>query len=192
MFCALIPWQLFAHALITSGNSLVANQELISKVYFPRVFLPVAPVVVGLVDFGLAFLILLAMMLWHGIMPGPAVLVLPPLVIFAIVTALAVGIWLSAVNLRYRDVGYTLPFLSQLWLFATPVAYSSSIIPESWRGWYGLNPMVGVIEGFRWALLGVEQTSGSSTLVSLMVVTVLLAGGLRYFQASERQFADVV
>jgi lipopolysaccharide transport system permease protein len=192
IYSALIPWHLFSRALVESSNSLVANQQLLSKVYFPRVFLPIAPILTGLIDFGLALLILLAMMLWHGIMPGPSLVVILPLTLLATMTALTVGIWLSAINLRYRDVRHTLPFVSQLWFIATPVVYSSSIINDRWHGWYAINPMVGVIEGFRWALLGVEGTMGRSMPVSLLIVLIMLAAGLRYFHANERRFADVV
>ena len=151
--CALLPWQLFSHALTESSNSLVANERLISKVYFPRLLVPLAAVVGGLADFGVAFLLLLAVMVFYGVTPGIAVLALPLLVLFAIATAFAVGLWLSALNVQYRDVRYTLVFATQLWMFATPVAYSASLVPEGWRALYGLNPMVGVVEGFRWALL---------------------------------------
>lgn len=191
-YCALLPWQLFANALTTSGNSLVANQQLLTKVYFPRLLIPISAGLAGLVDFGIAFLLLLGMMFYYGIIPTVAVLTLPLFLLFAITTALTVGLWLSALNVQYRDVRYTIPFLMQFWLVVTPVAYSSSLVPESWRILYGLNPMAGVVEGFRWALLGKTSGIGPLTLVSVLVVAVLLIGGLVYFRRMERTFADVV
>jgi homopolymeric O-antigen transport system permease protein len=191
-FCALLPWQLFAHALTESSNSLVANERLITKVYFPRLVVPMAAVLGGLVDFAVAFAILLAMMLYYGIVPTWAMVTLPAFVLLAVLTALAVGLWLSALNVKYRDVRYTINFLIQVWLFATPVAYPSSIVPERWRPLYGLNPMAGVVEGFRWALLGTNQPPGAMLAVSVAVVVVLLIGGLYYFRRMEQEFADVV
>lgn len=191
-YCALLPWQLFAHALNESSNSLVANQGLITKVYFPRLIIPVAPVLAGLVDFGIAFLVLIGMMLFYGIIPTFAIVTLPLFLILAIATALSVGLWLSALNVQYRDVRYTIPFLTQFWLLATPVAYPSSLVPESWRALYGLNPMAGVVEGFRWALLGKAEGPGALIAVSVIVVVALLIGGLYYFRRMEKTFADVV
>lgn len=191
-FCALLPWQLFAHALTQSSNSLVANERLITKVYFPRLVIPISAILAGLVDFGIAFVVLLGMMLYYGIVPTAAIVTLPLFLLLAVATALAVGLWLSALNVQYRDVRHTIPFLTQIWLFATPVAYASSLIPEPWRAWYGLNPMAGVVEGFRWALLGQTGSPGSLVLVSAFVVTVLLVGGLVYFRRMEKQFADMV
>lgn len=191
-YCALLPWQLFAHALNESSNSLVANQGLITKVYFPRLVIPIAPVLAGLVDFCVAFLVLIGMMLYYGIMPTFAVFTIPLFLILAVATALSVGLWLSALNVEYRDVRYTIPFLTQFWLFATPVAYPSSLIPEPWRALYGLNPMAGVVEGFRWALLGKAEGPGALLTVSVVVVIVLFIGGLYYFQRMEKTFADVV
>jgi lipopolysaccharide transport system permease protein len=190
-FCALLPWQLFAHALTESSNSLVANERLITKVYFPRLVVPVAAVLGGLVDFGVAFIILLAMMLYYGIVPTTAIVALPGFIVLAVLTALAVGLWLSALNVKYRDVRYTISFVIQFWLFATPIAYPSSLVPERWRALYGLNPMAGVVEGFRWALLGTKPP-GAMLAVSIGVVIVLLGGGLYYFRRMEQQFADVV
>jgi lipopolysaccharide transport system permease protein len=191
-FCGLLPWQLFAHSLTQSSNSLVGSQNLITKVYFPRLVVPISAVLAGLVDFAIAFVILLGMLFFYGIVPGWQVLALPGLVLLAVMTALAVGLWLSALNVQYRDVRYTINFLVQFWLFATPVAYPSSIVPEKWRAIYGLNPMVGVVDGFRWALLGKPQSPCISLLVSAIVVLLLLAGGLYYFRRLEQQFADVV
>jgi len=190
--CALLPWQLFAHALTESSNSLVANERLISKVYFPRLLVPLAAVVGGLADFGVAFLLLLAVMAFYGVIPGVAAIALPLLVLFAITTAFAVGLWLSALNVQYRDVRYTLSFATQLWMFATPVAYSASLVPGGWRAVYGLNPMVGVVEGFRWALLNRATAPGLEILVSIAAVAALLVSGLYYFRRVERTFADII
>jgi lipopolysaccharide transport system permease protein len=191
-FCALLPWQLFAHALTESSNSLVGNQNLITKVYFPRLVVPMSAVLGGLVDFAIAFVILLGMLAFYGLVPGWQILALPAFVLLAVMTALAVGLWLSALNVQYRDVRYTINFLVQFWLFATPVAYPSSIIPAQWRVVYGLNPMVGVVEGFRWSLLGKPESPSAVVLVSTIVVATLLVGGLFYFRRMEQQFADVV
>lgn len=191
-FCALLPWQLFSHALTESSNSLVANERLITKVYFPRLVVPIAAVLGGMVDFAIAFVILLVMMLYYGIVPTWAIITLPGFILLAIMTALGVGLWLSALNVQYRDVRYTIGFLIQFWLFATPVAYSSSIVPERWRPLYGLNPMAGVVEGFRWALLGKSEAPGALLAVSLVVVILTLVGGLYYFRKMEQEFADVV
>ncbi len=191
-FCALLPWQLFANALTESSNSLVGNQNLITKVYFPRLVVPISAVLGGLVDFAIAFIILLGMMLYFGIVPGWAILTLPGFILLAVLTALGVGLWLSALNVQYRDVRYTMNFLVQFWLFATPVAYPSSLIPEKWRVLYGLNPMAGVVEGFRWALLGKSSPPGAMLWVSVAVVVLILVGGLYYFRRMEQQFADIV
>lgn len=191
-YCALLPWQLFAHALTQSSNSLVMNERLITKVYFPRLIIPISAVLAGLVDFAIAFVVLLGMMLYYGIVPTLAALTLPLFLLLAIATALAVGLWLSALNVQYRDVRHTIPFLTQFWLFATPIAYSSSLVPEQWRALYGLNPMAGVVEGFRWALLGNTGSMGPLVVVSALAVIVLLIGGLVYFRRMEKTFADVV
>ena len=191
-YCALLPWQLFAHALTESGNSLVASQNLITKVYFPRLVIPISAVLAGLVDFVIAFVVLLGMMFYYGIVPTAATLTLPLFILLAIATALAVGLWLSALNVQYRDVRYTIPFLTQFWLFSTPIAYPSSLVPEQWRPLYGLNPMAGVVEGFRWALLGTANPPGPMLAVSVAVVVALLVGGLYYFRRMEKTFADVV
>jgi lipopolysaccharide transport system permease protein len=191
-FAALLPWQLFAHALSESSNSLVGSQNLITKVYFPRLVIPIAAVLAGLVDFAIAFVILLGLMWYYAIIPTAAVVLLPFFILFAVVTALAVGLWLSSLNVKYRDVRYTIPFLTQLWLFATPVAYPSSLVPEPWRPLYGLNPMAGVVEGFRWALLGKAEGPGPMLAVSIAAVVLLLLGGLMYFRQTESTFADVV
>ncbi len=194
IFCytALLPWQLFVYALNQSGNSLVGNQQLITKVYFPRLVIPLSALLAGLVDFLVAFAVLLGMMVYYGIWPSMAILTLPLFLLLALATALAVGLWLSALNVEYRDVRYTIPFLTQFWLFATPIAYPSSLVPERWRALYGLNPMAGVVEGFRWALLGQEFSNGPLLLVSVVVVIALLISGLLYFRRMERTFADVI
>src|SRR5437868_745565 len=191
-YCALLPWQLFAHALGESSNSLVANERLITKVYFPRLVVPLSAVLCGLVDFVISFVILLGMMAYYHIAPTIMIFTLPLFVLLAIMTALAVGLWLSALNVQYRDVRYTITFITQFWLFATPVAYSSSIIPERWRPLYGLNPMAGVVEGFRWALLGKADPPGALLAVSVVAVILLLVSGLYYFRRMEQTFADIV
>ncbi len=192
VYCALLPWQLFAHALTESGNSLVVSQNLITKVYFPRLVIPVAAVLAGLVDFAIAFVVLLGMMAYYGIVPTMAVVFLPLFLLLAVTTALAVGLWLSALNVQYRDVRYTIPFLTQFWLFITPIAYPSSLVPEGWRTLFGLNPMAGVVESFRWALLGTASAPGPMLAVSVAVVVALLVGGLYYFRRMEKTFADIV
>jgi lipopolysaccharide transport system permease protein len=191
-FAALLPWQLFAHALGESANSLVGSQHLITKVYFPRLVIPISSVLAGLVDFAIAFVVLLVLMWYYAITPGAAVVFLPFFMLLAIATALAVGLWLSSLNVKYRDVRYTLPFLTQIWMFVTPVAYPSSLVPGKWRTLYGLNPMAGVVEGFRWALLGKADAPGPLLGVSVLAVAILLIGGLIYFRRTERTFADLV
>jgi lipopolysaccharide transport system permease protein len=191
-YTALLPWQLFAYALTESSNSVVANERLITKVYFPRLVVPLASVFAGLVDFAIAFTLVIAMMAWYHVKPTWAVLSLPLFVLFTMATALGAGLWLSALNVQYRDVRYTLTFLVQFWLFASPVAYSSSLVPARWRPLYGLNPMAGVIEGFRWALLGKAQAPGLMLAVSGLVVASVLVGGLYYYRRMEKTFADLV
>jgi lipopolysaccharide transport system permease protein len=191
-YCGLLPWQLFSAALTQSGNSLVASQNLITKVYFPRLVIPLSAVLGGLVDFGVAFLVLLALFPYYGLAPRATVVFLPLFVALAVMAALAVGVWLAALNVQYRDVRYAIPFLSQLWLFATPVAYPSSLLSEPWRVVYGLNPMVGVVDGFRWSVLGGEGGPGWGLVVSIVVTIGLLVTGLYYFRRMEATFADVV
>lgn len=191
-FAALLPWQLFAEALSRSGVSLVANNTLLTKVYFPRLVIPLSAVLSSLVDFAISFVILIFLMIGYGIKLTWAILAVPLLVVFALLTALAVGIWLAAFNVRYRDVQYAIPFLIQAWMFASPVAYSVNLIPEGLgRALYGLNPMAGVIQGFRWALLG-GQAPDAMIIVSLIMMVALLCGGLLYFRRMEETFADVV
>jgi lipopolysaccharide transport system permease protein len=191
-YAALVPWTFFATAMARGGNSLVQDPNLLSKVYFPRLALPLAAVSALLVDFGVAFAILLGMMAYYGIVPGAAVLTVPLFLALAYFTALAVGVWLSAINVKYRDITYVVPLLSQFWLFLTPVAYPITLVPDEWRVVYGLNPMVGVVEGFRWALLGTESAGAATIVVSTAAVLVLSVSGLFYFRRTEREFADVV
>jgi lipopolysaccharide transport system permease protein len=188
----LLPWQLFAYALTQSSQSLVAEQRLITKVYFPRLIVPVASVLSGLADLLVAFVLVLGGMAVFGVMPTWAVLMVPVFVLFAILTALAFGLWLSALNIQYRDVRYMIPFLTQFWMFLTPVAYPASLVPSVYRPLYGLNPMAGVVEGFRWALLGTDVPGWGMMAVSAGVVAVLLTGGALYFRRMEKTFADVV
>ena len=191
-FCALLPWQLFAHALTESSNSLVANERLITKVYFPRLVIPIASVLAGLLDFAIAFFLLSAMMVYYRVPPGSGVILLPLFVLFTVITSLTAGVWLSAINVRYRDVQYTLSFLVQFWMLATPVGYPASVFPERWRWVLVLNPMAGVVEGFRWALLGTGSRPGAKLAVSLGLVLLVLIAGLHYFRRVEKTFADVV
>jgi lipopolysaccharide transport system permease protein len=189
---ALVPWQLFSYALTQSSNSLVNEQRVITKVYFPRLLVPVASVLAGLVDFVVAFVLVVIGMLAFGVVPSWAILALPAFVLFAVLTALAAGLWLAALNVQYRDIRYTIPFLTQFWMFLTPIAYPASMVPEPYRPFFGLNPMAGVVEGFRWALLDTPAPDWGLLAVSVSVVTVMLLGGLFYFQRMERTFADVV
>jgi homopolymeric O-antigen transport system permease protein len=192
VYCGLVPWQLFAYALVNSSNSLVANERLITKVYFPRLVVPIGSVLAGVVDFGFCLILLLVMMGYYGVRPGPSALAAPLFAALALLAALAVGIGLSALNVWFRDVRYTLPFLTQLWLFATPIAYPASIVPETWRPWLGLNPMAAVVEGFRWSLLGGPPPSPQLLLVTVLVVLLALAISLWGFLHVERTFADVI
>ncbi len=191
-YCALLPWMYFASALQNATNTVVEHQRVITKVYFPRLVLPLASVLSGLVDFAIGFLVFLAMMLYYGIVPTRATLLLPVFLLLAVLTALGVGLWLSALNAIYRDVKYVVPFLVQFWMFASPVVYPSTLVPERWRWLYALNPMAGVIEGFRWALTGHGQPPGGTLLISAGMVAVAVAGGLIYFQKMEGTIADVV
>jgi len=191
-YAALVPWTFFANGLSQSSNSLVGSASLITKVYFPRLTIPIATVFSGVVDFLLAFIVLLGMMLYYGIVPTMNVVWLPLFLLLALVTSLGVGLWLSAMNVEFRDVRYVVPFLTQFWLFATPIAYPSSLLSEPWRTLYGLNPMVGVVEGFRWALLGTQTAPGPIILVSTLAALALLVSGAFYFRRMEKTFADVV
>jgi len=191
-FTALLPWTYFSQGLNRSGMSLVNNAHLITKIYFPRLLLPLSALGAPTVDFALSFLILLGLMTWYGITPTWSVLALPLLLLLAILTAITVGLWLAPINVKYRDVSYTLAFLTQFWMYASPVVYPVSLVPEKWRWFYSLNPMVGVIEGFRWALLGKQPPSFLLLGVSACVVSVLFLGGIIFFKRMERNFADVI
>jgi lipopolysaccharide transport system permease protein len=191
-FAALVPWTFFANALSQASNSLVGSAHLIKKVYFPRLVVPLAAVLSGIVDFALAFGVLLVMMAGYNVGFSLKLLCVPLFVLLTLTTALGVALWLSALNVEYRDVRYVIPFLTQFWLFATPVAYPSSLLSEPWRTIYGINPMVGVVEGFRWALLNTGPAPGPMLAVSSVVSVVLLVGGAYNFRRLERTFADQV
>jgi lipopolysaccharide transport system permease protein len=191
-YCALLPWIYFASSLQSATNVVTEQQRVITKIYFPRVILPLAAVLSGLVDFAISFLVLLALMAYYGIKPTGAVIWLPVFILLAILTALGMGLWLSALNAFYRDVRYVVPFLVQFWMFASPVAYPSSLVPEKWRWLYGLNPMAGVIEGFRWSLTSQGLPPGSMMAVSAACVAAVVAGGFMYFRSIEGTIADVV
>jgi lipopolysaccharide transport system permease protein len=191
-FAALVPWTLFSNGLTQGTNSLVGSANLIKKVYFPRLVIPLATVLAGVVDFAVALGVLFLLMLFYGVTPTINSLWLPAFFVLTLVASLGVSLWLSALNVEYRDVKYVIPFLSQIWMFATPIAYSSSLLSEPWRTLYGLNPMVGVVEGFRWALLGTDTRPGVMILVSSLATLTFLVTGAFYFRRMERTFADVV
>ena len=191
-YAALVPWTFFANSINQASNSLVNHAEMIKKIYFPRLTMPIASLLGGLVDFVLAFIILLGMMLYYGFVPTINILWFPFFVLLAMMTALGVSLWLSAMNVQFRDVRYMIPFITQVWLFATPVAYPSSLLSEPWRTLYGLNPMVGVVEGFRWALLGTDTAPGPTFIVSFFVAFLILVSGIYYFRRMEKTFADVI
>lgn len=191
-FTALVPWTFFANGLSLSANSLVSSAQLVSKVYFPRLIVPSATVLSGLIDFALAFVVLISMMLVYGIVPTARILYLPIFLLLALIASLGAGLWLSAINVQFRDVKYVVPFLTQFWLFITPIAYASSLLSEPWRTLYGLNPMAGVVEGFRWALLNTNTDPSGITLMSGVAAVVMLITGAFYFRRMERTFADVV
>ena len=191
-YTALLPWQLFSRALNEGSMSLIAHERVITKTYFPRILLPASAVLAGLMDFGIAFLVMIGFILFYGVHPGLAIFTLPVFVLLVVMAAFGVSLWLAAFNVLYRDVRYVLPFLTQLWMFATPIIYPVSVVPDSWRLLYSLNPMVGVVEGFRWALLG--NTSGMDAMfgLSALVVASVLGGGILYFQSVQQTFADVI
>ena len=191
-FAGLLPWTFFANATTSASSSLVGNTNLVSKVYFPRLAIPVAAVLAGLVDLAIGLVLLVALLVVFGVTPGPALLALPLFVVLNVLAALAVSIWLSALDVQYRDVRYAIPFLIQVWLFATPVVYPASVVPEQYRALYGLNPMAGVVEGFRWALLGRTDIPFSLVGVSVIVIATVFVSGLFYFRRMERSFADVI
>lgn len=191
-YAALVPWTFFANGLSKASNSLVLSANLIKKVYFPRLAVPIASVLGGVVDCVLAFTVLVGMLLYYSMGPTLNVLWLPLFLLLALVTSLGAALWLSALNVQFRDVQYVVPFLTQLWLFLTPIAYPSNLLSEPWRTLYGVNPMVGVVEGFRWALLGTDTAPGLIITVSALVALVLLVSGGLYFRSMEKTFADVV
>jgi lipopolysaccharide transport system permease protein len=191
-YAALLPWMYFAASLQSATNVVVDHQRVITKVYFPRILLPLSSVLAGLLDFGISFVVFLGMMAYYRIAPGAAILWLPCLLLMAVLTALGVGLWLSALNAIYRDVRYAVPFLVQFWMFASPVAYPSSLVPAQWRWLYGLNPMAGVIEGFRWSLTGRGQRPSLMMGASAAMVLTLVLAGMAYFQKMEGTIADVV
>jgi homopolymeric O-antigen transport system permease protein len=191
-FAALVPWTFFANGLNQSASSLVSSADLIKKVYFPRLTIPIATVLSGAVDLVLSLAVLVAMIVYYKILPTTHVVWLPFFLLLAVVTSLGVGLWLSALNVEYRDVRYVVPFLTQFWLFATPIAYPSSLLSEPWRTIYGLNPMCGVVEGFRWALLGTNTAPRPIIAVSSLAAVAILVSGAFYFRRMEKSFADVV
>lgn len=191
-FAALVPWTFFAGGLALASNSLVGSSNLIRKVYFPRLTLPIATILAGLVDFALAFGVLLLMMPYFKRVPTWNIVWLPAFLLLALITALGVGLWLSALNVKYRDVRYIVSFLTSFWMFATPISYSIDIVPEKWRAMYGLNPMVGVVEGFRWAMLGTENIPLATIATSALAALAILVSGAFYFRRTEKMFADLV
>lgn len=191
-YAALVPWTFFANGLNQASNSLVGSANLIKKVYFPRLAIPIASVLAGVVDFILSFIVLIGMMAYFGFFPTYNVLWLPLFLLLALTTSLGVSLWFSALNVEFRDVRYTIPFLTQFWLFSTPIAYPSSLLSEPWKTIYGINPMVGVVDGFRWALLGTSTPPGLAMIVSAAAALILLISGAFYFRRMERNFADVI
>jgi lipopolysaccharide transport system permease protein len=191
-YAALLPWGLFSSALNNASRSLTTNQNMVSKIYFPRLVLPLSSVLGGLVDFAIAFLILIVLMIYYRITPTTAIWTLPLFLVLTVVTALGVALWLSDINVQYRDVNYVLPFLTQFWLFLTPVAYSANVISAKWQFVYSLNPMAGVVNGFRWALLGTHTGPNMNMVVSICISLIFLVSGLFYFRSMERTFADTI
>jgi lipopolysaccharide transport system permease protein len=191
-FAALVPWTFFANTINQASNSLVNSADMIKKIYFPRLTIPIASMLAGIIDFFLAFIVLLGMMLYYGFVPTINILWFPVFILLAMMTSLGVSLWLSALNVQFRDVRYMIPFITQAWLFATPVAYPSSMLSEPWRTLYGINPMVGVVEGFRWALLGTDTAPGPMMIVSFAVASLILISGVYYFRRMEKNFADII
>jgi len=191
-YTSLLPWTLFSKALLDASKSLVSNAHVITKIYFPRIILPLATIMAGIVDFFIAFVVLLGMMVFYKIVPTANIWTLPFFLILALITSLGVGLWLSALNVLYRDINYATHFITQFWMFVTPIAYSSTMIPDKWKLVYSLNPMAGVVNGFRWALLGIGEGPGADLMVSVGVAIILLISGLIYFKRTERLFADMV
>ncbi len=191
-YAALLPWGVFAKALNDTGRSLVSNRAMLTKIYFPRMVIPLASVFSSLADFLIAFIVMLGLMLYYRIAPTSNIWTLPFFLLLAVITALGVGLWLSAMNVLYRDIGYMIPYITQLWFYLTPIVYSSSEVPEEWRFFYALNPMVGVVEGFRWALLGTVDAPDPMIAVSATISVVIFISGMFYFRRMERTFADMV
>lgn len=191
-FAALVPWQFFANGVSQSSNSIVGNANLIRKVYFPRLVIPISAVLGGGIDFILAFIVLIGLMAFYGVTPTWAVLWMPLLLLLTLTTSLGVSLWLTAMNTRFRDVSYVVPFMVQTWMFITPIVYPSSLLDEPWQTLYGINPMAGVVEGFRWALLGTDTAPGPIIIVSSLIALALLFSGVYYFRLMEKAFADVV
>jgi lipopolysaccharide transport system permease protein len=192
VLCALVPWLYFSRALTGASGSLVGSSNLVTKVYFPRLILPLSKTLSGLVDVAVAFVLLAVLLAWYRVVPGWPIALLPLFLGLALLTALALGLWLTALNVRYRDIGLLVPFLTQVWMYASPIAYSMSLVPERWRWLYSLNPIVGVVEGFRWSLLGRAAPELGPILVSSAIVLLMFFGGLTYFRRTERSFADVI
>lgn len=191
-YAALVPWAFFANGLNQASNSLVGNSNLIKKIYFPRLAMPIASVLGGFVDFVLAFIMLIGMIIYYGMVPTINVVWLPFFLILAFITSLGASLWLSALYVQFRDVRHVMHFLTQIWLYATPIAYPSSLLSEPWRTLYGINPMAGVVEGFRWALLGTKTAPGPIIIVSALTALMLMLSGVYYFRRMEKTFADVV
>lgn len=191
-YAALVPWTFFANTITQASNSLVINANMIKKVYFPRLALPVATVVPGILDFCLAFIVLIGMMFFYNLVPTANIVWLPLFIMLALITSLGISLWLSTLNVQFRDVHFVIPFITQFWLFMTPIAYPSSMLSEPWRTLYGINPMAGVVEGFRWALLGTDTAPGPMLIVSAIVSLILFVSGAFYFRRMEQSFADVL
>lgn len=193
VFAALLPWQFFASSFSEAGNSLVNNANMISKVYFPRITIPASSIAVGLTDFLISFVLLVALMLWYGFVPSPRIFLLPLFMLIAVAASFGSGLWIAALNVKYRDFRHLIPFVAQFGLYLSPVGFSSNLVPDSWRFVYSLNPMVGVIDGFRWAILGGKnQIYMPGFLLSIALVTVILMTGIAYFRSTEKIFADVI
>jgi len=191
-YAALVPWTFFSNSLTLGSNYIVQTPDLVTKVYFPRLLMPAASVLGGLFDFVIAFGVLIGMIFYYGIVPGPEIVAVLPLLLLTIVTAFGATLWFSALNVKYRDIRYAVPFIAQVWLFVTPIVYPSSLVGEPWRTLLGLNPMAGVVEGFRWALLGTEPAPGPIVLLSSVVALLLVVSGLVYFRKGEDGFADII
>ncbi len=192
VLCALLPWQYFARALSSTSDSLVSSASLVTKVYFPRLILPISKTISGLVDFAIGLVLLVVVLAWYRVVPGWELLLLPVFIAIAMLAAFAIGLWFTALNVRYRDIGLVVPFIIQIWMYGSPIAYSVQLVPEHWRWIYSINPMVGVSEGFRWALLGKAPPNPEPMAISLLIVLLMLVGGMSYFRRTEKTFADVI